>query len=116
MTTRDVRALTRAQLKRSQAISRIEAILPRSKNVTLYASLVSTFLEMSKKTELLWANFQAENDDVLDTLIKLDQSLEFSTVLASDIGEMCATIAAVRRSLAPKVLNDSSSVHTGNLP
>jgi len=116
MTTRDVRALMRAQLKRSQAISGIEAILAMSKTVLANASLIPTFLEMSKRTELLWANFQAENDAVLDALIELDQSSDFSTVLDSEIIEMCANIAAVRESLASEVSNDLSSSHASMPP
>jgi len=63
-------------------MSEIEAILVINKAVLENMSLLVTFLEKSKKTELLWSNFQTEYDAVLNALIDLDQSVSFSTILA----------------------------------
>lgn len=82
-TSRNIRALTRAQIKRDEAIAGIDAILEASVKVSMNSSLVPSFLEMSRKSELLWANFQAENDAVLDELLNLVRSSEFSTTFGN---------------------------------
>lgn len=115
-TTREIRTLTRAQLKRSQAISGIEAILAMSKSVSTNPLLVPKFLEMSLKTEMLWANFETENDAVLDALIELERSSEFPISLSSETREMCADIAAARMSLMPDAINDATPIRTSSIP
>lgn len=122
---RTERRKTRASFKRENAIAGIRAAHALSLRVPSEPEVISEFLVTASGLDVLWAQFESEDTVILDCLIALDQSSEYSSALTTEVrAALNAAKAAATRLLPthgspahlPSVVTHSCSLPGISLP
>lgn len=97
------RRKTRAAIKRPTIVLNIRAIYALALRVPSEPDCVAQFLINAAELDVLWAQYEAEDDSVLDCLVELDKTNEYSAddhVELRDIVTKCKAIANQYRPVA----------------
>lgn len=105
-TARDVRLLNRlkttAMLNRESTINRIKALATTASLIKDNPDLLPNFLTAAGDLDSLWSSFVSHNQAVLDALLDLDLTSEFSTQLESDIRSLYISVVTAVEQHTPQ--------------
>lgn len=97
------RLKTRAEIKCNTVVAQIRAVHAMALRVPVERDIVSEFLILVADLDASWLQFKSEDDNVLDHLIALDKSDEYSVDLASEVRAIIGASKAVAASVIPPV-------------
>lgn len=80
-----MRMKTRAEIKRTTAIFSIRAVQDLARRTTTESDLIPAFMASMNEIDTLWSQFKAEDESVLDCLVALNCSIEYSPDLPSEV-------------------------------
>lgn len=103
-----VRAKTISMLNREGTINRIKALAKTAACVNDNLDLLPNFLIAAGDLDSLWTSFVAHNQAVLDALLDLDLTSEFSTELEAEVRSLYVSVLTVVEQHSPQ--NETGSL------
>lgn len=89
------RLMARANIKRTAVISRIRAIHTMAMRVADQPDLVPSFSILAADLDMLWSEFKAEDESVLDYLVTLNKLDDYSPDLGPEVRQLISDAKAV---------------------
>lgn len=113
---RTKRLKEKAMIKRTTVISSIQAVHDIALRVANEPAVVSELLVAVNDLDALWAQFEAEDNAVLDLLIMLNSPTEYSSKLPSEVRSLINATKAVANAHRPAKTQDEvpDSRHLSN--
>uniref|UniRef100_A0A2S2PHQ7 Peptidase A2 domain-containing protein n=1 Tax=Schizaphis graminum TaxID=13262 RepID=A0A2S2PHQ7_SCHGA len=103
---KDVERLTRgrarADILRTNAVASIRSVHELALRVSSEPKVAPQFLVAVTDLDMLWSQFKLEDESVLDFLIKLDKTSEYSSGLPAEVRALITESKAIADSLIPK--------------
>ncbi|KAE9521350.1 hypothetical protein AGLY_018254 [Aphis glycines] len=96
------RLKTTAILNRESTMNRIKALATTASRIKDNPDLLSNFLTAAGDLDSLWSSFVSHNQAVLDALLDLDLTSEFSTQLETDIRSLYINVVTVVEQHTPQ--------------
>ncbi|KAF0724709.1 Uncharacterized protein FWK35_00038057, partial [Aphis craccivora] len=109
-----VRAKTNSLLNRECTINRIKALAETAARVNDNLDLLPGFLIAAGDLDSLWTSFVSHNQDVLDALLDLDLTAEFSTQLETEVRSLYVSVLTVVEQHSPQQETGSLGEGDGN--
>lgn len=109
-----LRVKTRAEMRRTTAISSIRAVHNLALRTKSEPTVVPEFLANVTDLEGFWAQFKVEDDTVLDCLVESDQLENYSPDLVSEVRALINECKAISDQLSPQVFNKMNGAHSGS--
>uniref|UniRef100_A0A2S2NNC8 Integrase catalytic domain-containing protein n=1 Tax=Schizaphis graminum TaxID=13262 RepID=A0A2S2NNC8_SCHGA len=112
---RVIRMLERSTIKREVAVNRLRSVMSLAERSMKDPEESPHLLEAVEDLDNLWSKFEVEDEAILDHLLSLERSSEYSSKLSAEMRELvtfCRSVA--RRYRESEQSSSNMSVHSGS--